>query len=346
MASYSGLLKKYDTIIICRTPLQSLIANLIASLRSEETVLFVYISQAHNKKNKLYYDQLNGDKLFFEWHSLTRSHTLNELITTFRVVYSLRKVFVRNIIAASIGTFELSILATLKRGSRLHTYDDGTFNLIEGISRDWVENEPRIRRFLKKALNGYSTPEIVRNSKLHYTIFDPGMSTIPFHKFKLLELGKIIDRRAYTNYDFGSLDPSFPTRRKKVRVLLGTYFFDAKEQNTYSLIRSKFPYDFYVPHPEFDDTDSIKIKDTAYNEKLTSANLIAEDYVLLLRARGYNVILYGFCSTALLTCSKIARSVCLLIGATHERSFEKVALRSGVRCVNCSVSQESHSEKQ
>jgi len=345
LSTYSSLLKKYDTIIICRTPLQSLIANLIASLKSEETFLFVYIAQSYNCKNKVYYDQLNYDKLFFEWHTFTRSHTINELITTFRVVYSLRKISVRNIIAASIGTFELSVLAALKQSPQLFTYDDGTFNLMKDVSLDWVENEPRIRRLLKKALNSMSIIEIVRKSKLHYTIFDPRMSTIPFGEYKRLELTNLIDRRACVIPDFRSVEPVLPSGRKKVRVLLGTFFFDERDQSSYSLIRSKFPYDFYLPHPEFDDSDLIGIRDGDHNKAIAPSNLIAEDYVLHLRACGYSVVLYGFCSTALLTCSKIARSVCLMIGASHERSFKEIALNCGVRCLNGFGSQRSYLEK-
>ncbi len=330
-----ALKSQYHTAIICRTPLQSLLATQIASMRPDEDFIFVYISQSRNAKNILYFNQVDFDKLYFEWHRSTGSHTLDELITALRVVYSLRRVRILNIIGASIGTFELSILAAIKENPRIYTYDDGTFNFTREISRDWIWNEPRIRRLLKALMGGFSIAKLVRESEIHYTVFDPSLSSIPFRTFRTIDLSSMIASRSSQVSRMTGQSLKLTSQKKKIRILLGTFFFNSAEQKHYEKLLSRFPYDVYIPHPEFDDSNSSGREIHKIDDRLVVSNLVAEDCIAYLKSRGYTIVLYGFCSTALLTCSIMVRSVSLMIGASHERSFERVARAMRVKCLHC-----------
>lgn len=312
----------FNNLIFCRTPLQSIIANELVKKISGK-IYFIYYPTSDSEKHVFYFNKIKlKNKIFIKWKPIKISDTLTDLFVWWRIPKFIRSINYQRLYISSIGSIPFSIFSGLNNEAEIFTFDDGTFNLFEENFIEWIENEPVGRKIVKTIFRGRKNPDIIKQRIRHFSIFDEkysGFLNVPVEKILLFNQGCC----------------NFKASKNKIRVLLGTWFSDKKQQLIYEEIKKSDKFDVFLPHPA--ESSPLKISsDLLQVVKIDDIkNLIAEDFAFSLAKIGYEPVVYGFNSTALMNLAPYFKTINIDFRSQY-RVFSNGLMRDlGVRSVTC-----------
>lgn len=269
-------------VLVCKTPLQTLIANKIIDHYPNERFILIMILSHFNDKNIYYFNKLKNrveHAILIDDTSYSRNKFifLLELIFFKNPISGLK---IKRFFLANTTSLYAQIILTESNIEEIYTFDDGLANIIDkspllSESRS-IKNS--IVNFLIK--NNYSPKKIVDRSICHYTIY-PNIKNI---------IDKTYPIKLWS--DFSTNKSCRSTR--VLKILLGQPIFTDANRNAL-LIRktcSKFGIDKYFPHP----LETYSISDIEYIE----SPLIFEEYILDKIIKDSKVIVYTYFSSVAL----------------------------------------------
>jgi len=292
------------SLIVCITPLQARIAGSIIS-QTEEEFDVVYIAYSPSPKHIHYFSELKASqKAFIKWRRPRFSHTLSELFLWQRIPPLLRQREYCNIYFSSIGLIPIAFFIRRNPKALLHTFDDGTFNINPKLYYRWIYREPLSRWITKKICGLPANPDITKATKNHYTIYSPLLNISPREN--------IIHVRPWI-----SEIPVNATQQGQLVMVLDSWSSCPRTNSRReSFIYSK-NHDIYVPHPQLNAGPVlVSSKAKAKLSHLKLEKLIAEDIAQECRSLGYQLKIYAFNSSSLLSLSSIAD--CINVNINNE----------------------------
>jgi hypothetical protein len=309
-------------LIFCRTPLQSLLVAAIQRRdRASDTIL--YIPTSASAKHTIYFDRMSADSKFcVPWRSDWPSHFLTEIRSYLSIPEQVRRGDYDVYLVSSIGTLSLSFL--VRKGREIHTYDDGMFNLLEGVVASRIEDEPWHYRLAKLLTGSLTNAQLLDRSSRHYTIF-PSELLAPVWKSRV-EIGL-----------FGKASELPEPHLGLVTVMLGTFpggFVHRPGQpalDEYLTIYSQFPADIVLPHPAEHSSPRIGARLRENRPLMDLMDVaIAEEIVVHLRRQGFEVEVYGFSSTTLANVARYARAYNIVIPGFNDFQMTELFEKLGV----------------
>ena len=278
-----------NSLFICATPLQCMIAEKIMdtkSMDSSNCLLFSY-TKNRNKKLEYYYTKLSNrcskSKLY-----LQNSPFPFYLLEAKKYFASLDY---DNLYFANINNIYPMLALSRSETANVYTFDDGTGNLVSsGVLSQAYEFPEAAKLAYFLFGNRYSVSKARARTKGHYTIYPSitncvSENTIPISLYQ---------------------QPARCATKSSCSIILGTVFselFDTAQcptvqQNIVELSQKIKGDVFYISHPrgeQIEGMQSIEI----------FSDLIAEDIILGLFNRYNRIDLYGFCSTTQVNLLKV-----------------------------------------
>lgn len=281
---------KSNSLIMCTTPLQMLIAERIIALKPKESFDVITITLSDNPKyrnyfknislkctNSFYYVPELGLIGFFKYIKLLQLNKLNK-------TYS-------NLYLASIDSRYFQYLVSKNSQANVYTFDDGTGNIIKNDLYYLNSKPPRLKRIIWRALGiKYYMEDIKRKSLIHYTIYE-NVPNIVNNTYLI----NLIDKKV----ELTSTD-------RIVKFFLGQPLTEiSQEFEAFNLDRvlDHLDIDYYFTHPR--ESKSIV---TNFN-RIVNSELIFEDFLINYLEKNPNthVEIYSFLSSASLNLVNISR---------------------------------------
>jgi hypothetical protein len=311
------------SLILCRTPLQSKIANEIIKKISGKYVV-IYYPTTKNIKNDYYYSKINAKlKYFLPWQPLVWSDALTGVLAWMRIPASIKNKKYNNLYISSIGDIPFSLFSGKNAFAEISSYDDGTFNINEENFLRWINQEPISYILIKKIMGGINNKKMFDRISCHYTIYPKKMLSWMRRQVEEIDL-----------YKSSSSETRALNNRKKIRVLLGSGFVEPNLNHVHDHLCKSTRFDLFIPHP-------YTLLDTRVSEqfgelflKYDLNLLVAEDVIIRLVSEGYRPIVYGFNSSALINLKKFTSVVSINI----DDSFSGLAndlRRFGIKIIEC-----------
>lgn len=286
------MIEKYrssNSLIMCVTPLQMLIAEKIIELKSDENFDILTIALSDNSKYQSYFERVcqkcNSSLYYIAEPSLkgfikyTKLLRLNKLDKEYKNLY-----------LASIDSRHFQYLVSKNNRANIFTFDDGTANIIKESSY-YLDSKPPIwKRIIWRTMGvKYYMDDIKSMSLTHYTIYK-NIPNIIDNTFVIDLFDKEIEQN---NID------------KTLSIFLGQPLYEISKYYSYEFIATtieKYNIDYYYPHPREKGLPQGKYE-------VIHSSLIFEDYILdfLKRNPTTQVHVYSFTSSALLNISQIER---------------------------------------
>jgi hypothetical protein len=289
------------SLLMCRTPLQAIIVNKLINQYSLNSFV-VYYPTGLSKKHKSYFDAIKGKKVFIK-PRFFNTYILSELFFFVAIAMHIRQYTFKDCFYASIGGVASGLILKKFPKDRVFTFDDGTFNIKPNFFSEWIYNESKKLLFYKKILGLPTNAELIKGITKHYTIYDPSWNN--FNNIKIVKL------------DIWSSRKSLGLKHERKKILLGTTLESTKGsipetdegRKRIEVLKNfivDFDFDLYIPHPA-EGSDSAIVRGFSEKESFEIHSFIesniAEDVVLNLKKLGYDPVLYGFGSTALINLS-------------------------------------------
>lgn len=273
-----------NSLIICLTPLQVLIAKEIIRINSNQIFDFILITNNKNDKYKYYYDVLKEICIKSYFYSFSWSSSFLNFLNflNFKKSIGLEFEFKKysSIYVASIDSRHIQyIIGQSKKDINVYTFDDGLANIV----KDSIYIKDKIN-FLKKIIFfiigiKLDLVDIKKRSKLHYTIYS--LNNNVSKKTKKIDL---------LNMNFLSGEEC----KKKVRIFIGQPYSEllGKDFDEIYKILDILKVDFYFPHPREKQVDKIQVN-------VIKTHLVFEDYLLnYIKENNCDVEVYSFLSSA------------------------------------------------
>lgn len=280
-----------DSLIICTTPLQTIIAEKIIKISKDRTFDLIVLVPNKNKKYKYYFNRLEKKckkGLYFELNNgmfnfanFVKSIKFNK----FNLKYS-------NIYLASIDSSYCQYMISKNKGASIFTFDDGTANILPNSIYYRTINKSKLKLIGRKIFGiNCSMEDIKKQSKLHYTIYkDIPNIIINTQAINLIDNSNIISLPININSE-------------NINIYLGqplneiTSYFTLDKLN---YVLRKLNITHYFPHP----------RETSIphgNYQIINCNLIFEDYIVkALKANPEKIInVFSFTSSAIINISNI-----------------------------------------
>lgn len=284
-------------LIICRTPLQTLIAEKIILSNPDKCHVFLYLAENDNEKHKYYYDKLSN-LVKVSYYIVLSGDRLKKVINLIALFLFIRKklsVRFDTIFIANINDIYTWFVLSRINFIKLNTFDDGTINIF--YKGDYYSHYEMtiFRRIFFKLLNlKYYISKIKKISHKHYTIY-PNYKNI---------IDNIVPIYLFDKDEINS-SKSKNSMEKTCSIFIGQPIIDNGINYTQGLlnkVRQNFSIEYYFPHPR----ENIK----SYEEldlKIIDTNLIIEDYLIKYLKENPNtkIVLYTFFSSAILNLSHI-----------------------------------------
>lgn len=266
-----SVLEKKMALIMCQTPLQSLIAGKIIDLFPEQIFYPVYTSYQWNSKHEHYADRI----ITKCGQGLKQELATNGDIIT--LVNQLAELDSDVIYLASIDAPHNLALLSRKPNLALYTYDDGSANI--------TPKSFYFRHYQPIAIEGldilWNKEKVRENSLNHFTIFDSDFNIVPTEKLIKVDL-----------FPTPSKDVAVSKKSREVSVLIGQKILPSVEENIKMMgqVMSEFAIDYYFPFPG-------EIGKITKSDLVIETDQIFEEYYVQL-LKEYDVIhLYHFYST-------------------------------------------------
>lgn len=287
--------KNMTNLIICMTPLQTLIAIEIIKIFPKENFDIIYVSLSESPKDYHYYQLIKvlSRKSFFIKEPSSFLGIFNLRFFLDRLSYNYDKIFIANIERRFIHL----ILSRL-RFKKIHTFDDGVGNIItSSVFYSNITINPLKCIVWRIAGIKYDKEDIKEVSQLHYTIY----KNIP----------NIIENTRYIPLLPQEVQTDFLNENKIVKFYLGQPLTDIDEKFDHCFVESnirKLKFDYYYPHPR----EKIYPKG---DYEIVENSLIFEDYIVDFLRKNLNVKVevYSFISTASLNVSSLLRAQCFYL---------------------------------
>lgn len=284
-----------SSLIMCMTPLQMLIAEKIIALKPKENFDIITIALSDNYKyrnyfkrvslkcnNSLYYVPEPGLKEFFKYIKLLKLNKLDKKYD--------------NLYLASIDCRHFQYLISKNNKAEIHTFDDGTANIIQNSLYYLNSKPPKLKRMIWRIIGvKYYMEDIKRKSLIHYTIYNNIPNII--NDTYLINLLDKESELTYTN--------------KTIKIFLGQPLTEISDHYSSELIRKvveSYHIDYYFPHPREDELPE-------GNYKIIDSDLVFEDYIVSFLKENPNIEahVYSFTSSCLLNISQVERIKSTLI---------------------------------
>ncbi|MGX2975268.1 glycosyltransferase family 52 [Ursidibacter arcticus] len=265
-------------LIICHTPLQTMIARKIVELYPDTEFDFIMFSSVVNDKIIFYFEQLERKCCVSKFFHLKGGLDFFLLLIKNRLF--INSIYDKVFFASIDSLFIHTILSSIKF-REIITFDDGTANFMKNsifyVSHKSIKET--IVRFV--LLIKYDMNCIKNISKLHYTIYNMENIIANTYQIPLLE-----DKNVLCN------SKSFSNRR--IKILLGQPLYENIEENKelFQKIMNKYDLDFYFPHPR----EKYFIDNVSY----IYTNMIFEDYICSLFYDYSSIDVFTVCSSAAL----------------------------------------------
>lgn len=277
--------KEMNNLIICMTPLQTLIAKEIIFLFSEENFDLIYVSLSGSSKDVYYYELIKGfcDRSFFirEPASFLEIFLLRFFVKGLRDGYS-------KLYFANIERKYIHLIASKLNFKEINTFDDGVGNIIKTSAFYSIENETFFKRLIWKIIGVSLNKQLIKEkTKVHYTIY----KNIPNIIENLVTVSLF---PANSNLSLSRKE----NREKVVTFYLGQPLTDIDSNFNMIFLESKLSkikIDYYFPHPR-------EIIFPKGDFQVVESLLVFEDYIInFLKDNPHvRVEVYSFISTALL----------------------------------------------
>lgn len=275
---------KSDSLIVCLTPLQMLIAEKIISLHPDKQFDLLIITLSDNEKYRHYYQRLSKicqNSLYYltspgarGFLKFIRDLRLNKLHIEYQSIY-----------LASIDSRLIQFMVSKNKDACIYTFDDGTANIISN-SIYYLDNRPKLlKRLIWRALGvKYYMDDIKALSENHYTIYG-GLPNIIKKTSSISLYNKKVEKNS--------------GKSKIVKFYLGQPLEDISSHYTSEYVSSiinNLNLDFYYPHPR--EKEPLKTRFI----KVIDSNLIFEDYLInyLNENPDTEVHVYSFISSCIL----------------------------------------------
>lgn len=280
-----------NSLIICTTPLQILIAEKIIELSSNKSFDLIVLVPSNNKKYEYYFNRLRN-KCRRSLYYIMKNGVFGFIDFVKTVKFKKFDSNYLNIYLASIDSSYCQYILSKNKNPNIFTFDDGTANIVDNSIYYKITYQSKIKKFARKLFGiNYTMNDIKNNSILHYTIY----SGIP----------NIITNTKVINFidDHSSKNNIMDLKSNDVNIYLGqplseiTSYFTSEKLIQ---ILSKLNITHYFPHPR-----ELSIPNGNYN--IIKSDLIFEDYIIkfLEDHPNQSINIYSFTSTAILNIANL-----------------------------------------
>lgn len=285
-------------LIVCMTPLQTLIAKEIIFLFPDENFDLIYVSLSGSPKDVYYYELIKGfcDRSFF----IREPASFLEIFLLRFFVKRLRDSYFK-LYLANIERKYIHLIASRLNVKEINTFDDGVGNIIRTSVFYSKESEIFFKRLMWKIIGVNFNKQLIRDkAKVHYTIYN----NIPNIIENLVTVSLFPEN--------GKLNLSVKENREKVVTFyLGQPLTDIDSNFNMIFVErklSKIKIDYYFPHPR-------EIVFPKGNFQVVESLLIFEDYIINFLKDNPNVRVevYSFISSALLNVSSLLKVQCIYL---------------------------------
>lgn len=248
-------------LLLCHTPLQTLIAEQIIAAHPNDTFDLVLHSYFDNAKFRHYFNRLAQHCRRSEFILLQHSRKLPRLLQLLGAALPTRPHY-HSVFVSSIDSLYWQTLISHTRFQQLFTFDDGLANITPDSIFYQTPVLPAASRLLRRALGvRFDAASLRQISQAHYTLY-PEFANIarPLRPVSLLP-------------DFPEHPSNTPT--ETVRIFLGQPVFGDAQRNTELARRivRQFAISHYFPHPR---EHSHALPDIEYID----TPLVIEDYLM------------------------------------------------------------------
>ena len=298
-----------NTLFFCRTPLQAILINKILQDWHGNSHV-IYRPNNKSAKHQYYFQKLQTEhKTWLAFEPITFSHTLSSIFDWFSLSKEIRQKKYDYLFIASIGDIVFSFFAARNKLANIYLFDDGTFNLNKRLFLAWIAADSTSNRVVRKLLNGEKA-NITFNRITHYfTIYSSAISWLKIESTKINDL-----------FEFDDSELAHSSNKPQIlRVLLGSAYMVTEAAKDPAVIATQHAlheriitsgkFDIYIPHPSH---PSKQIYPESFKEILANNPfelMIAEDIISTIYKEGYQLIIYGFNSSALVNLAKDFRTV-------------------------------------
>ncbi|WP_144745070.1 glycosyltransferase family 52 [Acinetobacter radioresistens] len=285
-------------LIVCMTPLQTLIAKEIIFLFPDENFDLIYVSLSGSPKDVYYYELIKGfcDRSFF----IREPASFLEIFLLRFFVKRLRDSYFK-LYLANIERKYIHLIASRLNVKEINTFDDGVGNIIRTSVFYSKESKIFFKRLMWKIIGVNFNKQLIRDkAKVHYTIYN----NIPNIIENLVTVSLFPEN--------GKLNLSVKENREKVVTFyLGQPLTDIDSNFNMIFVErklSKIKIDYYFPHPR-------EIVFPKGNFQVVESLLIFEDYIINFLKDNPNVRVevYSFISSALLNVSSLLKVQCIYL---------------------------------
>lgn len=313
-------------LIICLTPLHTLIAQRIIEYKNIENYDVLYIVESKKKQSKSeYYYRIISEKsnVSLMQYIDPKSNRLDKVCILLNILSKFRKKY-NTVYIANFENLHSLCLLSYKRFNKIETFDDGIGNIVTSSAFYRDDNISFKRRLLRIKYN----PQTIKNySSKHYTIFKNFTNIIDNTKFLPL----------YDNIN-QDLEEDI---EKTITIFLGQPLYETDMRDSKLVVQKildNIKPDYYFPHPrevdEFDHTQYI------------NTNLIFEDYIIknLEQYKNIHFEVISIFSTALINVYQLPRITAKFVDISNikekPRNFSmclKIFRESGIEAIEIDI---------
>ena len=289
-------------LIICTTPLHSLIAEKSIEKRAGEFFHLIFISERGSNKDYFYFNRLSNKVNNADFFCVYYKNRVEYLKFLFRIKKFLNKKY-DDVFFANINSIFIHRILSLIYFSKIITFDDGMANIIPNSSITCKENISFIRILLNYVFGIKFNKRRIKNIiSSHYTLFP--------------DFKNISDK--ITPLSLGNSENIHVKNCNRKKIFVGQPIFEMLsigKEKYIKIIRdicNLLQIDYYIPHPR----ENYKISGVNYIE----TDLILEDYIL---NEDGCFELYSFYSSSLLTlinCQNISLNSVFVKGIGMEKN--------------------------
>ena len=322
-----------STLYFCRTPLQALIINRILATNSENCHV-IYRPNNNSRKHKYYFKKINTSRKTYINHQPVKfSHGLSNLLEWFLIPRKIRKARYTHLYISSIGDSVFSFFAARNPLASINLFDDGVFNLNPEYFNDWIKNTRWTDSLLRLIMKGEPSLKTRHRIAHHYTIYPKQFS---FLDCKVTEIKDL-----FQNKDGVPVSRSYMPKTK-IRILLGSAYLPtenaletmmvASRNMSHDSIVDSNKFDVFIPHPA-NKNQSYKYPDSLKEifDKFPIELMIAEDLVSGIANAGFKIIVYGFCSSALINTASNFQTISFALDQLMLNDAQKYLVPAGVK---------------
>jgi beta-galactosamide-alpha-2,3-sialyltransferase len=296
---------KYENLIICYTPLQTIIAKRIIEEEKLKNIFIIYFYQINNKKNKHYFNELSkvSKKSFY----IKKFNILPYItfILTILTIY-LKILFLKNhsVYTGNPKTIYSRFIISILKPKNIYSFDDGIGNISnEGyfyVQNNFTSLEKLIRFFGMD----FSYKFLYEKIKNHYTIYSTANALPRPIKINLFPINEKKEEK---------------NKKESLSILLTCPISEDnvinidKEKKLYNTIIDLYGIELIIKHP-LEKRDKIEKIPYIDSEK------IAEEIILDLSNLYNKITIYAWYSSALINLNNIPGID--LVNYTFESSFE------------------------